>query len=568
MILRDYQKECVEKCVVALKDHGNTVAVAPTGSGKTIILSAIIKEILKEYSNYKVLVLAHRNELIAQNREKFLKVHPDASTSIVNGSNKDWSGQVVFAMEQTVTRENNLCNMPKIDLFVIDEAHHAPADGYVRIINRAKELNDKLLLLGVTATPNRGDKIGLGLVFDNYAYQIDIKTLICSGHLVRPRTYVGISEQSEFAREQLEKLKTNNLGEYNESEVAAILDTEAINEDVVKYWNEYASDRKTVVFCSTIAHARNVANSFNKKGIMAAIITGETSQEHRQLIFQRMNEGAIQVLVNVAVLTEGWDYPPIACVVLLRMTSFKSTMIQMVGRGLRTVDQREYPGLIKTDCVILDFGISSILHGTLEQQIDLYPKKSVDNEAPTKTCPECFKEVLIKEMVCPECGYEFEGKPKKENYIFGMDELEMIRMSVFAWHEIRIRKMEGSCLLANGFNVWSCVIKKGEHYITMCGSNNRKEYDIDTQIIYKGDKAVAISKGNDFLYLQESEDAAWKSAAWRQYPASDKQLNFISKLGTRYILDENTKGAASAVIAFEINVKKELENYNNKWNVA
>ena len=79
---------------------------------------------------------------------------------------------------------------------------------------------------------------------------------------------------------------------------------------------------------------------------------------------------------------------------------------------------------------------------------------------------------------------------------------------------------------------------------------------------------MAISKGNDFLYLQESEDAAWKSAAWRQYPASDKQLNFISKLGTRYILDKNTKGAASAVIAFEINVKKELENYNNKWNVA
>jgi superfamily II DNA or RNA helicase len=563
MILRDYQKECVEKSVLALGEHGNTLVVAPTGSGKTIILSAIIKEVLKEHPDYKVLVLAHRNELVAQNREKFLRVCQGVTTSIVNGSSKDWSGQVLFAMEQTVTRENNLCNMPKIDLFVIDEAHHAPADGYVRIINRAKELNDLLLLLGVTATPNRGDKVGLGEVFDNYAYKIGIKTLISSGHLVRPRTYVGISEQSVIAQEQLEKLKTNNLGEYNENEVAAILDTKAINADVVKYWNEYAGDRKTVVFCSTIAHAKNVYNAFSQSGIMTAIITGETTHELRQLIFERMNEGVIQVIINVAVLTEGWDYPPISCVVLLRMTSFQSTMIQMVGRGLRTVDQREYPGLVKTDCVILDFGISSILHGTLEQQINLYPKKSEDNEAPTKTCPRCSMEVFIKEMVCPECGYEFEAKDKTATNIYGMDEIEMLKMSVFSWHKIQIDKREGYCLLAHGFKTWSCIVKKGEHYLTICGSNNSKEYDIETQIIYKGDKAVAISKGNDFLYERESEEEAWKSAAWRQYPPSEKQINFISKSNTRYILEENTKGAAAAVIAFEINVKKELNKLAN-----
>ena len=563
MILRDYQKECVEKSVLALGEHGNTLVVAPTGSGKTIILSAIIKEVLKEHPDYKVLVLAHRNELVAQNREKFLRVCQGVTTSIVNGSSKDWSGQVLFAMEQTVTRENNLCNMPKIDLFVIDEAHHAPADGYVRIINRAKELNERILLLGVTATPNRGDKVGLGKVFDNYAYQIDLKTLIVAGHLVRPRTYVGISEQSEIAQERLKNLKTNNLGEYNENEVAAILDTQAINEDVVKYWHEYAGDRKSVVFCSTIAHAKNVYNAFSQSGIMTAMITGETTHEIRQIIFERMNEGVIQVIINVAVLTEGWDYPPISCVVLLRMTSFQSTMIQMVGRGLRTVDQREYPGLVKTDCVILDFGISSILHGTLEQQINLYPKKAEGNEAPIKICPNCSTKVFIKERFCPKCGHEFEAKDKEVRYIDEMEEIQMLKMSVFSWHRIQIDKMPGHCLLAHGFKTWSCVIKKGEHYLTICGSNNSKEYDIETQIIYKGDKAVAISKGNDFLYERESEEEAWKSAAWRQYPPSDKQINFISKTNTRYILEENTKGAAAAVIAFEINVKKELNKLAN-----
>lgn len=558
MILRDYQKECVESCIIALQKHGNTVAVVPTGGGKTVVLSAVIKDILLYTHNYKVLVLAHRNELIAQNREKFLKVYPGASTSIVNGDNKDWSGQVVFGMEQTISRDNNLKLMPKIDLFVIDEAHHAPAPGYVKIIERAKELNPNLLLFGVTATPNRGDKIGLGKIFDNHAYQIGIKKLIASGHLVRPRTYIA---ESQHTHEQLQRLKTNNLGEYSEQQVADILDTEAINEDVIQYWRKYAHDRKTVVFCSTVLHARHVANSFNEAGVTSAIITGETSQEHREIIFQRMDEGLVQVLVNVAVLTEGWDYPPISCVVLLRMTSFKSTMIQMVGRGLRTIDQREYPNLIKTDCVILDFGISSILHGTLEQQIDLYPKKQEESRELTKKCPECYEIVAINLKECPGCGFEFTGKPKEPIDIYGMSEIEMLKMSQFAWHKIQTNTKNGSnviALLANGFKVWSCIIKKGEYYLTVCGSNDRANYDIDTQIIYKGDKSVAISKGNDFLYERESEEAAWKSASWRQYPPSEKQMDFIAQRAGEYVLEEQTKGAASAIIAFEINVKKEL----------
>ena len=203
------------------------------------------------------------------------------------------------------------------------------------------------------------------------------------------------------------------------------------------------------------------------------------------------------------------------------------------------------------------------MHGTLEQQINLYPKKSEGNEAPTKMCPVCSKVVAIRVTVCPECGHEFEAKDKTATNIYGMDEIEMLKMSVFSWHRIQIDKMPGHCLLAHGFKTWSCVVKQGKHYLTICGSNNSKEYDIETQIIYKGDKAVAISKGNDFLYERESEEEAWKSASWRQYPPSDKQINFISKSNTRYILEENTKGAAAAVIAFEINVKKELNKLAN-----
>ncbi len=553
MILRDYQKECVDKCLLALKEKNNTLAVAPTGAGKTVILSALIKEVLKEHPNYKVLVLAHRNELISQNREKFLKIYQGASTSVVNAAKKDWSGQVVFAMEQTLTRYNNLSDMPNIDLLIIDEAHHAPADGYVRIINKAQISNENILLFGVTATPNRGDKIGLGEVFDNCAYEITLPTLISEGHLVRPITYIA---NSQHTREMLNKLKTNKMGDYSESEVASILDTDSNNDDVVKYWREYAHDRKTVIFCSTIVHATSVYNKFNSHGIATAIITGETSQEHRNIIFERMNEGVVQVVVNVAVLTEGWDYPPISCVVLLRMSSFKSTMIQMIGRGLRVIDQREHPGLIKADCVILDFGISSLIHGSLGQEIDLYPDKQ-EGEAPTKVCPECDALVPIQVMECPECHYVFEAKEKEEIDIYGMSEIDMLNMSKFAWHEITIKNKKGSFLMANGFDAWSCVYQKGKHYITVGGSNN-SNCDIETEVIYQGDKVTAISKGNDFLYEIEDENSAWKSASWRHYPPSEKQIELINNFNNTYIWDEVTKGAASAIIAFQFNVRKHL----------
>ncbi|MFK7973667.1 MAG: DEAD/DEAH box helicase family protein [Rickettsiaceae bacterium] len=553
MILRDYQKECVDKCLLALKEKNNTLAVAPTGAGKTVILSALIKEVLKEHPNYKVLVLAHRNELISQNREKFLKIYQGASTSVVNAAKKDWSGQVVFAMEQTLTRYNNLSDMPNIDLLIIDEAHHAPADGYVRIIKKAQSLNEDALLFGVTATPNRGDKIGLGEVFDNCAYEITLPTLISEGHLVRPITYIA---NSQHTREMLGKLKTNRMGDYSESEVASILDTDSNNDDVVKYWRKYAHDRKTVIFCSTIVHATSVYNKFNSHGIATAIITGETSQEHRNIIFERMNKGVVQVVVNVAVLTEGWDYPPISCVVLLRMSSFKSTMIQMIGRGLRVIDQREHPGLIKADCVILDFGISSVIHGSLGQEIDLYPYKE-EGEEPVKECHDCDALVPIRVMECPECGFEFEAKPKNAVDIYGMSEIDMINMSKFAWHEVRIENKKGTFLMANGFDSWSCVYQKGDHYMAIGGSNS-KDSDIETEIIYKGDKVTAISKGNDFLYEIEDENAAWKSASWRHYPPSDKQVELINNFYNKYVWDEKTKGAASAIIAFQFNVRKHL----------
>ena len=150
MLLRSRQQEFVDKCVVALADNDNTLGVAPTGAGKTIMLSAVISEMHKQNPNLKACVLAHRDELTTQNEEKFKWVNPAISTSIVDSYGKSWEGQVIFAMVQTLSRQNNLKQMPPVDLLVIDEAHHATAPSYKNVLDYAYQTNPNLKLLGVT----------------------------------------------------------------------------------------------------------------------------------------------------------------------------------------------------------------------------------------------------------------------------------------------------------------------------------------------------------------------------------------------------------------------------------
>ena len=188
MILRPYQEVAVDDASTALDKHKNTIVVAPTGAGKTIMLSALVGKRYKVGN--KVLILQHRDELVRQNRTKFSKVNPNITTSIVDGSEKDWSGNTIFSMVQTLSRENNLNNINHFDLVVVDESHHAVADTYMRIIDKVKQANESVEIVGFTATPNRGDRKGLKKVFTNCSHQIEINTLIREGFLVPPKTYV------------------------------------------------------------------------------------------------------------------------------------------------------------------------------------------------------------------------------------------------------------------------------------------------------------------------------------------------------------------------------------------
>ena len=557
MLLRERQKEFVDKSVAALMEHSNTLSVAPTGGGKSICLSAVIGELNKHTANFKACVLGHRDELTYQNAAKFSLVNPHISTGLYNASAKSWDGQVTFAMVQTLARENNLQTMPFTDLVVIDEAHHVTAKTYKDILDHAKKINPKVKIFGVTATPSRGDKSSLGKVFNNCGDQIKIGELIASGHLVRPRTFIVDLGNTQ---EKLQALRVNASGDYSEQEVANILDTIPLNSEVVKHWREKAGDRKTVVFCSSVEHAKNVTNAFTLEGIPTVLVTGECSSEQRERVLKAIVTGEAQVIVNVSILTEGWDFPPISCVVLLRQSSYKSTMIQMIGRGLRIIDPQAYPNIEKKDCIVLDFGISSILHGNLEQSVNLNSR-----EEGYKLCQGCKNKIPKSATECPVCGSDLSKDSETKEKIahaqkvienFTMSEIDLLERPQFCWTNLEV---ENEAMLAAGFNSWCCVFKRDSTWLAIGGATKRANnigYDIQTNVLYEGGKEEAIATANDFLYRFEDEDTARKTAGWRNLSASENQLKWLPD---KYKHDCSlNKGDASNYLAFMFNAQPKL----------
>lgn len=488
-------------------------------SGKTIMLSALAGKILTE-PDAKACILAHRTELTSQNRSKFERVNPKLATSVYDANEKSWAGSATFAMVQTLSRQSNLSQIPTLDLLVVDEAHHCASPSYRAVIEAAQKKNPKLLLAGLTATPNRGDGKGLREVFSNVADQITLGEMIAAGHLVPPRTFVI----DVGAQEALGKVR-RTADDFDMREVASILNSQVINDAVVTHWKEKAGGRKTIVFCSTVAHADDVCRAFNAAGVYAVLIHGELSDTDRKERLAEYETGKAQVVVNVAVLTEGYDYTPTSCVVLLRPSSYKSTLIQMIGRGLRTVDPEEFPGVVKTDCVVLDFGTATLMHGNLEQTAVL--DGAPVGDAKHKTCPECEAQVPLAAHACALCGYEWprdepeerEGKARDPLDTFVMSEIDLLSRSNFLWCDLF---GQDDTLMATGFNAWGGVFFLAGHWYAVGGGKG-----LQTRLLNMGDRTLCLARADDWLNEHENEDAAHKTRRWVNQPATDKQMQYL-----------------------------------------
>jgi hypothetical protein len=429
--------------------------------------------------------------------------------------------------------------MPALDLLVIDEAHHAVADSYRRIIDRALQRNLDCRIYGVTATPNRGDKIGLRQVFSNVADQIRLGELIASGHLVPPRTFIiDVGVQDELRN------VPRRDNDFDMSEVARVMDTVPVTDAVLRHWREKAGDRQTVAFCSTVAHAEHVAAAFNAAGVPTVVVTGDMAEGDRRSVLAAYAMGEAQVVVNVAVLTEGWDHPPTSCVVLLRPSSFKSTLIQMVGRGLRTVDPTEHPGIVKRDCIVLDFGTSSQIHGCLEQDVDLDSQPG-EGDPPTKTCPSCEAEIPLSVMECPICGHAFEPRGRETAPLtdFIMTEIDLLRRSAFQWCDLF---GDDAALLANGFNGWAGIFFLNGAWHAVGGAKEERP-----RLLSIGERLVALAAADDWLNTYETDESAHKSRRWLREPPTERQLIHLPPAARADL--GMTRYQASALLTFKFN---------------
>lgn len=335
MELRPYQKEA-KTAVLKEWDEGNakTLLVLPTGTGKTIVFSSITEECVRR--GERVLILTHRGELLEQAADK-LKKSTGLNCAVEKAEQSclgSWY-RVVVGSVQTLMREKRLSGFSAdyFDDIIIDEAHHAISDSYQTILRHF----DKAKVLGVTATPDRGDMQNLGQVFDSLAYEYTLPKAIKEGYL-SPIKAVTIPLELDLSGVAMQS------GDFKASDIDTALDPYLYQ--IADEMKNYCADRKTVVFLPLVKTSQKFRDILNERGFKAAEVNGESPD--RAEILDDFDKGKYNVLCNSMLLTEGWDCPSVDCVIVLRPTKVRGLYCQMVGRGTRLCDG-------KKDLLLLDF---------------------------------------------------------------------------------------------------------------------------------------------------------------------------------------------------------------------
>lgn len=335
MELRPYQTEAIAAIRHEWEEEqrDKTLLCLPTGTGKTVVFEEITKE---RVSGGRVLQLAHRGELLQQAAEKLKQIAGlDAAFEKAESSALGSFLPVTVGSVQSMCRPDRLARFPRdyYSTIIVDEAHHVLSDSYQRVL---EHFNDAKVL-GVTATPDRGDKRSLGDYFESIAYEYSMRDAIRDGYLVPIRAKMIPLELN------LSEVKISN-GDFQAGDIGEAL--EPYLEEIADKLTEYTADRKTVIFLPLITTSQKFCRMLQERGIKAAEVNGNSAD--REEVLRAFDEGKYQMLCNSMLLTEGWDCPSVDCVVVLRPTKVRALYQQMVGRGTRLS-----PG--KKDLLLLDF---------------------------------------------------------------------------------------------------------------------------------------------------------------------------------------------------------------------
>lgn len=365
--LRPYQQDLKAQIVALIRQgHKRILVCLPTGGGKTTIFGDIVAGSARKGNG--CLVVAHRAELITQAHSR-LDLFGVIAGRIMGGKHKYAGDRVNVASIQTLARRE----MPAAQVVIVDECHRATkSNQYSKLLAAYPDA----VILGFTATPIRLDGRPLGDFFQAMAQGVTVRELIDQGHLVAAR-YFRSSETIDT-----EDLATDKKsGDYDTAQLFQRADKQTLYEGVVSNWQRLANGLKTVVFCVNVEHSQKTTAAFKAHGIAAAHVDGTTPQAQRDRILADLTSGAITVVCNVGILTEGWDLPAIGCVILNRATASLGLFLQAVGRGLRPAPGKEY-------CIVLDMGGNTKRHGFAEdtRPWSLAAKKKKPGTAPVKEC--------------------------------------------------------------------------------------------------------------------------------------------------------------------------------------
>lgn len=390
--LRPYQRASIAELMSSTAIR--RILVAPTGSGKTVIAAELIRAAVAE--GKRVLFLAHRRELIHQTQAKLADFGIDAGI-ILAGEPTDPNAMVQVASIQTLwTRAivRKTGELPRADLIVIDEAHHARARTYRKIIEKYPAAT----VIGMTATPCRGDGRGLGNIFTAMVECPPVQALIDLGHLVTTKVYAPTTPNLDGVHVR--------HGDYVERELAARVDTAELVGDIVSHWHRLAERRKTVVFATGVAHSIHLRDEFIKSGVRAEHIDGKTPKDERDDILRRLSSGEIELVTNCMVLVEGWDQPDVSCIVLARPTRQMGLYRQMVGRVLRPHPDKEF-------ALVLDHAGAVFRHGFVEEPVEWFLDTDKRAESPVHASRrQEFGLSQTRLVTCTECSaVRTAGKP-------------------------------------------------------------------------------------------------------------------------------------------------------------
>ena len=412
--LRSYQLEALEEIGSAFAEgRRRLLLVLPTGTGKTVVISHMlrhpaIKEWLDQHppARRKMLVLAHREELLDQAAAHISQANPDLLVDIEQGPRRARpDADVVVASVATIGRAQSqrlrALRPSDFRMVVVDEAHHATATSYVNVLRyfglipppdfkpanvSREDIPDRgaylkalqtewarchspdIALLGVTATPERNDNVGLWYIFDEIVYARSLREMITRRYLAPLRAYRVETTES------IDAVHVRG-GDFIEQELSRAVNISRRNDLIIQAYKDLAADRKALVFAVDVAHAQRLAAAFREQGVEAECVVGSTPADERRELISRFKRGALRVLTNCMVLTEGFDCPDVSCIVHARPTHSSLLYRQMTGRGTRRA-----PG--KVDCLVLDVVDVTLRHQlvTIPSLFGLPPDFDADGE--------------------------------------------------------------------------------------------------------------------------------------------------------------------------------------------